>query len=190
LKNTGVKSTDEICLIILRNELWRQRKTAEALMDLNSLENIEILQIKTMTPTRELIKAHYNKNETWLNKVGEKTISLLQANARPIEHDALGYGQLILESLINYNTEGLIVVIALRGPNACAQLRALVGDTDPEQAKPGTMRAKYASDSMRQAGLEIRAVRNAIHCSEDAFDGLMETRLFFPEFSLPDLITS
>lgn len=190
MKNKGVKSTDEICLIILRNEILRNRRIPDALQDLNSLENIDIIQIKIMTPTRELIEAHYNKNEVWLKKVGEKTIDLLQANTRPIEHDALGYGQLILESLINYNTEGPIMAIVLRGPDACAQLRALVGDTNPELAQGGTMRAKYSNDSMRQAGLEVRAVRNAIHCSEDAFDGVTETKLFFPEFNLNDLVAS
>ena len=185
-----VKSTDELCLIILRNEILRNRRIPDALHDLNSLENIEIIQMKIMTPTRELIKAHYNKDEAWLKKVGGKAIDLLQANTKPVEHEAFYYGRLILESLIDYNTAGPIVAIVLRGPDACAQLRALVGDTDPEKAEPGTMRAKYSNDSMRQAGLEIRAVRNAVHCSEDSYDGLQETKLFFPEFKLTELIAS
>jgi len=186
----GVMSTNEICLIILRHEIIRNRRIADALQDLNSLENIEILHLKTMTPTRELIMAHYNKDEAWLKKVGKKTIGLLRANALPVKRDALGYGRLIFESLINYNTEGKIVAIILRGPDACAQLRGFVGDTDPMRAEPGTMRAKYANDSMRQAAPEARVVRNAIHCSEEPMAGLRETKLFFPEFDLNDLIES
>ncbi|MEI7620394.1 MAG: nucleoside-diphosphate kinase [Candidatus Falkowbacteria bacterium] len=182
------KNLNEICLVLMRPDVFQSGKFPEALLALSSLENIEIVHVKTMTPNRELLEKHYKKDEAWLTKVGIKTIELLLANKLPANLGALSYGQQVLKSLIDYNTEGTIVAVLLRGLDACNQLRELVGHTNPAEAAPGTLRARYSTDSFEKANLEIRAVRNGFHCSESDHDGLMEASLFFPEFKITDLI--
>ena len=47
------------------------------------------------------------------------------------------------DSLTDYMSSGPVVCAALRGEDAVARYRALMGATNPTQAEPGTLRRKY-----------------------------------------------
>eukprot|EP00927_Polykrikos_kofoidii_P063189 TRINITY_DN58009_c0_g1_i1.p1 TRINITY_DN58009_c0_g1~~TRINITY_DN58009_c0_g1_i1.p1 ORF type:complete len:378 (+),score=75.22 TRINITY_DN58009_c0_g1_i1:161-1294(+) len=67
---------------------------------------------------------------------------------------------------------GPSLVMEVRQENAVPSLRKLVGPHDPEVAKhlrPGTLRAKYGLDR----------VKNAVHCTDLTEDGLLEVEYFF-----------
>ncbi|HEX2733683.1 MAG TPA: nucleoside-diphosphate kinase [Polyangiaceae bacterium] len=72
--------------------------------------------------------------------------------------------------LVDFMTSGPVVVVALEGENAISRYRELIGATDPAKAAPGTVR--------RDFGASIEA--NAIHGSDSAANGLIETAFFFP----------
>lgn len=68
--------------------------------------------------------------------------------------------------------EGPCLVMEVRQEDAVNSLRKLVGPHDPEVAKhlrPKTLRAQYGVDR----------VRNAVHCTDLAEDGLLEVEYFF-----------
>ncbi|MDX2236330.1 MAG: nucleoside-diphosphate kinase [Hyphomonadaceae bacterium] len=67
--------------------------------------------------------------------------------------------------LVKFMTSGPVVVQVLEGEDAVARYRDVMGATNPYNAKPGTIRRKYASgieantvhgsDSLENAGIEI-----------------------------------
>lgn len=73
-------------------------------------------------------------------------------------------------SLTNFMSSGPIVVLALEKENAIADLRKLMGATNPAHAEPGTIRKKWA-DSIE---------RNAIHGSDGEDTARFELGYFFP----------
>lgn len=65
-----------------------------------------------------------------------------------------------------------VIVMEVRQENAVQTLRKLVGPHDPDTARhshPGTIRGKYGTDK----------VRNAVHCTDLAEDGVLECEYFF-----------
>lgn len=77
-------------------------------------------------------------------------------------------------SLCNFIIETPVIVLALEKENAVADLRKLMGATDPSKAEPNTLRALY--------GLNIE--RNAIHGSADPQSAERELNFFFSKYEL------
>jgi nucleoside-diphosphate kinase len=71
--------------------------------------------------------------------------------------------------LVEYMSSGAIIPIALEKDNAVDDYRALIGDTDPLKAAPGTVRQLYG---------ESKAF-NAVHGSDSVENGLQEIAFFF-----------
>ena len=71
--------------------------------------------------------------------------------------------------LCEYMCSGPIIVIELEKENAVSDFRKLIGSTNPEEAKEGTIRKKFASS--------IEA--NAIHGSDSDENARIEIDFFF-----------
>ena len=71
--------------------------------------------------------------------------------------------------LVKFMTSGPIMVQVLEGENAVALNRELMGDTNPKDAKAGTIRADFASS--------IDA--NAVHGSDSSASAAREIEFFF-----------
>lgn len=78
------------------------------------------------------------------------------------------------EDLKKFMTSGPVFVQVLEGENAISLNRELMGNTDPKQAAPGTIRADYANS--------IDA--NAVHGSDSPESAAREINYFFPEDNL------
>ncbi len=71
--------------------------------------------------------------------------------------------------LVKYMTSGPVMVQALRGDNAIAKNRDIMGATNPANADPGTIRADFA------ASIE----ENVVHGSDAAETAAQEIAYFF-----------
>lgn len=71
--------------------------------------------------------------------------------------------------LVKYMTSGPVMVQALRGDNAIAKNREIMGATNPANADPGTIRADFA------ASIE----ENVVHGSDAAETAAQEIAYFF-----------
>jgi len=71
--------------------------------------------------------------------------------------------------LVSYMTSGPVIVQVLRGENAIAKHREIMGATNPADADPGTVRADYA------ASIE----ENVVHGSDAAETAASEIAYFF-----------
>ena len=83
-------------------------------------------------------------------------------------------GRPFFEDLKKFMTSGPVFVQVLEGENAISLNRELMGNTDPKQAAPGTIRADYAHS--------IDA--NAVHGSDSPESAAREINYFFPEDNL------
>ena len=77
-------------------------------------------------------------------------------------------------SLTDFMSSGPAVVVVLERENAIMELRNLMGATNPAEAAPGTIRARFASS----------IERNAIHGSDSPESARYEIRYFFPHLSV------
>ena len=77
-------------------------------------------------------------------------------------------------SLVDYMTSGPVYVAALERENAVAELRKLMGATDPTKADAGTIRKEFG-ESIEQ---------NAIHGSDSDDNAKIEIGFFFAESEL------
>jgi len=71
--------------------------------------------------------------------------------------------------LVNFVTEGPVVVMVLEGENAVAKNRELMGATNPQDAAPGTIRRDFAQS----------IDRNAVHGSDSLENAKKEIAFFF-----------
>jgi nucleoside-diphosphate kinase len=76
--------------------------------------------------------------------------------------------------LVEYMTSGPVIPIALEKDNAVLDYRALIGATDPAEAKEGTVRKKYATSK----------AENAVHGSDSIENGIIEVGFFFNDSEL------
>ncbi len=95
------------------------------------------------------------------------------------KHQAQGFyavhaGKPFFESLTTFMSSGPIVVLALEKENAIADLRTLMGATNPEKADEGTIRKKW--------GTNIE--KNAIHGSDAEDTARFEISYFFAGYEL------
>ena len=73
------------------------------------------------------------------------------------------------DALIEYMTSGMIVAIVLEKDNAVKEFRDLIGDTNPDNAKDGTIRKKFA----------LNQSNNSIHGSDSNENAIKEINLIF-----------
>ena len=72
-------------------------------------------------------------------------------------------------ALIEFMTSGPVVVQLLEGENAVLKNRELMGATNPEEAKEGTIRENFGTSTGN----------NAVHGSDSAENGIIESKYFF-----------
>lgn len=80
-------------------------------------------------------------------------------------------GKPFYEDLVAYITGGPVVAIRLEKENAVADLRALVGATDPARAAPGTIRYLYGRSLQN----------NGVHASDSDASAARELAIVFGE---------
>ncbi len=77
-------------------------------------------------------------------------------------------------SLVTFMTSGKCMPLVLDRADAVAELRRVIGATDPAEAAEGTVRKLYAESKER----------NAIHASDSDENASRESRFFFAESEL------
>jgi nucleoside-diphosphate kinase len=80
-------------------------------------------------------------------------------------------GKPFYDELVEFMTNGPVVVMILRHKNAVEEFRMLIGATDPKKAEQGTIRWNFA----------VSVKMNAIHGSDSDENAIREANFFFPE---------
>lgn len=90
---------------------------------------------------------------------------------------AVHRGRPFYNDLVEFMTSGPCMPMALERDNAVAQLRTVIGATDPAEAAPGTIRKLFAESKGK----------NAIHASDSPENAAREVAFFFSEGELAGL---
>lgn len=119
----------------------------------------------------EVIKRFENQG---LKVVGLKMIFMDKKESEGFY--AVHRGKPFFESLTTFMSSGPSVVMVLEGEGAISKTRQLMGATDPQQAKEGTLRCQFAtnieknvvhgSDALETAAFEIKYFFNALEMFE------------------------
>ncbi len=110
--------------------------------------------------------------ENDFNILGMKMIRLTKTQAEAF-YD-VHQGKPFFVELVDFMTEGPVVVAALEKENAIADWRTLMGATNPAEADEGTIRKLYADN----------VGRNIAHGSDAADTAKREIAFFFSESEL------
>jgi len=87
------------------------------------------------------------------------------------QHYAEHKGKPFYPGLVSFITSGPVLALAVRGENAIAGVRALMGATNPADALPGTIRGDLATELSE----------NVVHGSDSRRSAKRELALFFPD---------
>jgi len=151
---------------------------------------LKFTAMKMFVPTEKDLMTHYNKDEAWFLKKGNRIIEDLTNHNLPVEKDALEYGKDIIRTIVHYMTAAPVIALVLEGNQAVAVVTKLVGTTEPSTSDVGTIRGDYTVDSYSHSSYENRAVRNLIHCSESPEEAEREIAIWFKEDEIMDYVTA
>ena len=111
-----------------------------------------------------------------LKLVGAKFMQIDQDLAE--EHYGEHADKPFFDGLVEFITSGPVMAMVWEGQDATRQVRAMVGETDPAESAPGTIRGDF--------GLDLG--HNVIHASDHEDEGANEREidLFFDDDELVD----
>lgn len=146
---------------------------------------LKIVAMKMHRADEEKLWKHYNKDDAWFLKKGEKIVINRQGLGLPIEKEAIEYGRDIIGVVVKYMRAGPVISLVLEGNQAANVVKRLVGGTEPTTADSGTIRGDFALDSYYLCDVDgSRGLRNLVHCT-DVADGEgaaeREIGIWFPE---------
>jgi nucleoside-diphosphate kinase len=151
---------------------------------------LKFTAMKMLVPTEAQLMTHYNKNEEWFLRKGNRIIDDLTSQGLPVEKDAMAYGRGIIETIVHYMTAAPVVAMILEGNQAVAVVTKLVGTTEPSTSDVGTIRGDFTIDSYGHSSYENRAVRNLIHCSESPEEAEREIKVWFTDDEIQTYVTA
>jgi nucleoside-diphosphate kinase len=127
-----------------------------------------LLMIKPDAVERKLIGKIIDRIETAGFKVVQlKIVHLTKSDARRFYR--VHEGKAFLDELVEYMSSSPIVAMSLEKENAVADLRELIGSTDPRKAACGTIRQCYAID----------IGKNSVHASDSSENARQEISFHF-----------
>ena len=95
-------------------------------------------------------------------------------------------GEEIFESTLASMQEGPVIAMVLEGVEAVEAVRKMVGDTQPKDALPGTIRGDYAHVTYGHAARSGRGVANVIHASATLAEAKKEIAHWFSNGEIYD----
>jgi len=133
---------EESSLVILKPDAVSRGHIGEAISRFEKA-GLELVEMRmTQKASIETLKEHYK------------------------EHAARKFYQELIDSM----SSGPIVIIHLRGSNAVARVRKMLGSTDPSTAEPGSLRGTFGIDK----------TNNFMHASDAPDSAERELKLWLP----------
>ena len=114
-------------------------------------DGFSIIEHKQCSPSKELLETHYQNIKD----------------------------KVFFPAVLEYMTSGPITALVLEKENAISDWRELMGATNPDNAKQGTIRGDYGQK--HQTG---NTLKNLVHGSDSIENAEREISLWFPKFRL------
>ena len=169
---------EEITFVMVKPDGVRRGLVGEIIRRIEQA-GLKVIAMEMHTPTKEEIDSHYPKDETWITRLGTKTLSTYEKYGYDAMEEmgtikAEEIGPHVRRWLIDYMSSGPVVKMVIQGVHAVDMVRKLSGNTQPALAEMGTIRGDYSVDSAASANKDKRAIHNLIHASETAEEAAHE----------------
>lgn len=187
--STNRKPHQERSLVILKPDAVQRSLVGEIIKRFEQT-GLKISAMKMFVPTEAQLLQHYNKDEAWFLKKGNRIIDDLKSHNMPVEKEAIEYGKDIIRTIVHYMTAAPVIGMVLEGNQAVAVVTKLVGTTEPSTSDVGTIRGDYTVDSYGHSSYENRAVRNLVHQSESPEEAEREIAIWFAENEIMNYVTA
>ena len=175
-------NTNQRTLVIIKADTIK-RKLVGKIIEHFEEAGFKIVALKMIKPSVSTAKKHYIGTKQWKIKVGTKAISQFNDMSDAVKDlgtvDALKIGNAIWKWSIKQLTADPLIVMVLEGNCAINRVKKLAGDTEPSETIPGTIRGRFANDSIISSQLEKRALFNVIHRSSDEKEAKREIGVWF-----------
>ncbi len=114
--------------------------------------DLKIIALEMFQPTKTQIDDHYPKDEAWIRRVGQKTLSTYEKyGISPKEElgtdNDLEIGKEVRKWLVDYMVSAPLVRMVVQGIHAIDAVRKITGPTLPFIAPVGTIRGDFSIDS-------------------------------------------
>jgi nucleoside-diphosphate kinase len=179
----------ERSLVILKPDAV-QRSLMGEIINRFERAGLKFTAMKMLVPTEEQLMTHYNKDEAWFLKKGNRIVDDLKSHNLPVTKEPIEYGKEIITTIVHFMTAAPVVALILEGNQAVAVVTKLVGTTEPSTADVGTIRGDYTLDSYGHSSFENRAVRNLVHCSESPEEAEREIKVWFTDEEIMNYVTA
>ena len=136
----------------------------------------EVIGLKMMKATPEIMIKHYKEDIDYFRSIGKKS-----QEAGIHVTDQVEFGREVVRNLREYMMSGQVVPMVLEGIDAVAGVRAVTGKTNPIDAAPGTIRHDFGDDDFVTAQREGRTTRNIVHASGTLEEAMYEIPIWFKE---------
>ncbi len=171
-------STVEKTLILAKPDAVQRGLIGEIIRRFEQV-GFKIAGVKMIQANEEQLGIHYKDDPEWKQSVGKKTIAAAKSKGIEMTETEEEIGARIRK----WNMEGLklcpIIAIIFEGHHAVEFGRKIVGNTEPRQALPGTIRGDFSIESYQIADTKRRVIRNLIHASESAQEAEREIKIWF-----------
>jgi nucleoside-diphosphate kinase len=173
-----VNPKKERTLVILKPDAVQRGLIGEIIKRIENT-GLKLVALKFVIASEEQLWQHYNKDDVWYTKKGQRTLEERQAAGLSIDKEAMEYGKDIVRGLVKFMSCGPIVPMVWEGNQAVGIVKKIVGSTEPLTSDGGTIRGDYTLDSYELSSIDSRAVRNLVHCSDPVADAEREIPLWF-----------
>ncbi len=173
----------ERTLVILKPDAVQRGLMGEIIKRIENT-GLKLVALKVTMAEADQCWKHYNKDDEWFLKKGTMTVENRKTAGMPVDKEAIEYGRDIIGALVKFMTCGPVVPMVWEGNQAVGIVKKLVGSTEPLTSDGGTIRGDFTIDSFELANFDERAVRNLIHCSDQAEEAEREIKLWFNENEL------
>jgi len=147
---------------------------------------LKLVALKMHLASEDQIWKHYEKDEAWFLKKGERILEERKAAGMPCDKEPIEYGKDIIRALVTFMSCGPVVCMIWEGNQAVGIVKKIVGSTEPMSSDSGTIRGDYTLDSYELASFDSRAVRNLVHCSDPVADAEREIPIWFSNDEILD----
>ncbi|XP_020668249.2 nucleoside diphosphate kinase, mitochondrial [Pogona vitticeps] len=147
LNCTGLSGLQERTLIALKPDGVQRRLLGDVIKRFER-RGFKLVGLKLLQANEGILSEHYH-----------------ELRRKPFYHE-----------LIQYMTSGPVVAMVWEGHNVVKSSRAMVGETNPAEAKPGTVRGDFS----------VHVSRNVVHASDSVETAQREISLWFRSDELVD----
>jgi len=146
---------------------------------------LKLVAARMIVASEEQARGNYPGTDEWMTKMGEKTLNNYGHDEDAVKKDMgtadpLEIGKKIYDALVDYITDGPVIISVWEGNHAVQVVERIMGKTDPTTADIGTVRGDFGFDTPQFAVKSGRIVfRTLVHRSDDPDEAEREIEHWF-----------